>query len=151
MAMEQQAKDVEAQRQAQADERKLQMEHAARQFEAQTQADLEKWKMEREEAFEWRKAQLDAETKIAVAEIGAKTSVKTAAMSANAKSAKENGTELSDEGETRPNAALQSLVDTVNHSLQANLESNKQLIQAVSRPKRVLRDKNGMVSGVESA
>lgn len=64
-----------------------------------------------------RKAELESKTKIAVAEIGAKTSLKQSAMSINASADAEAPTELDENGEPRARVTLGDLVNTVNQSL----------------------------------
>jgi len=63
---------------------------------------MEAMMKEREEAFERWKVEMDNFTKFAVAELQAKTTVQTSAMSANAKSDGESGTELDAEGAPKP-------------------------------------------------
>lgn len=108
--------------------------------QAASQLDFERWKV-----------QLENETKIAVAQIAASTSLKTAAMSAS-----DDSTEVSEDGEKKPSSALQSLVDSVNQSLEALLTGHKELTESIAsmreeadHPPMVIRDESGRAIGVQ--
>jgi hypothetical protein len=142
-----------AQMEAQADQVRMQMEAQAKEREQANQAQLERMKMEFEAQMAERqrvadaefnrwKAQLDADTKILVAEIGAKTQVKTAAMSANAAADPESETELDEGGEVKTKGALSSLIAGVQKNfeeLSLGFNELKQNVadQQKSRPKKI--------------
>jgi hypothetical protein len=101
-----------------------------------------------EDNFNRWKTQYDNDTKVLVAQIAAETSIKTTAMSAS-----DEDTEVSPDGTRKPSSALQGVVDAVNKQLEALVtgqqETSKQLIEAVTRPKKVLRGPDGKLTGVQ--
>jgi hypothetical protein len=101
-----------------------------------------------EDNFNRWKTQYDNDTKVLVAQIAAETSIKTTAMSAS-----DEDTEVSPDGTRKPSSALQGVVDAVNKQFEALVtgqqETSKQLIEAVTRPKKVLRGPDGKLTGVQ--
>lgn len=86
-----------------------------------------------EQSIEWRKALLDADTKIAVAEISANTTKTTAAMSANAKG--DGTTSIGLDGSTQPSSGLATLIDSVNANMAAIVNGQQLLTDHITRPK----------------
>lgn len=80
-----------------------------------------------EETIEWKKAMLDAQTKIAVAEIGQATQLKTHAMTTNKES--DGSTVAGDDGSTQVSPAIAGLV-------QAIVQSNQELAATFSRERK---------------
>jgi hypothetical protein len=149
-AQNSQAKLQADQQTAQAD---MQMEHVKLQAEQQLAAQ----KLQ----FEQWKAQLDADTKIMIAEMSSKTSLKQSSMTINAAKEQENLTELNDIGEEQPSTTLMELIDKVNgnfanmlavqeqnfNSLQA--QKHEELITQLTRPKQIVRGADGRIVGVK--
>lgn len=142
---------VEAQQQA----IKAQQDQQLEQFRAQLQAQKDAQQLQ----FDQWKVEMDNQTKIAVAEISAKTTLKTAAMSANSGMTNPDAM-MSPDGEIVASPSLQGLIDTVNGSLtslvqsqqsliQAHHESNAQLVAAVTRPRVLVRGADGRAVGVQ--
>lgn len=145
------------------DEIKAQTEQAKMQAELQLEQmrmQLDAQKLE----FEKWKTQLENDTKIVIAELQAKKDIKTTAMNINGLQENEELTEMGDDGNEKPNSALQSLVDAVNNNMMtlvATQEANNQnilmqqqlahenLVQQLTRPKQVLRGADGKIIGVQ--
>lgn len=139
-AQKSQAEDKRIQLQAQTDNQQLQMQTATDKFKIQEQGQLD-----------LQKAKMDNETKIIVAKIGA-----------GAKSAAEGGADASipasnDLGIMGP--SLNDLMKTVitqmqqtfsgmQQSNQAVMNSHQAMIQAMNRPKQIIRDANGDIAAV---
>ncbi|HXC40219.1 MAG TPA: hypothetical protein VN667_14875 [Burkholderiales bacterium] len=138
LALEQQAQQAEAQRD-------LQLKQALQGIEAQREAN--------QRAFDKWKAELENQTRIVVAEIQARTQVKTAAMSANAAREGEGVTELDGEGNRQPTSALSALVETINANMaqlvQQHAAANQALVAELRRPKQVVRGPDGRLVGVQ--
>ena len=140
-----------AQIQAQLDQHKqeLQAQQVAQQNQIEAQRDMQKIQLEaesesRKQAFEhqmaeskleferWR-VQLEADTKIAVAELAANTSLQTTAMS----SSNDNET-MKPDGTKSPNNTLQALVDASNGNfkdlIDAFTQSHTNLIETMNKP-----------------
>lgn len=148
--------EVEQLRQ-QGEQQKTQAESQAKQAEIQVKAQLEQMKLQAEQQreserlqFEQWKAELENSTKVVIAELQAKTSLKQSSMTVNAAKDQETLTELDEEGEEKPTSALASLVDAINNNfmqmiesqnmahqnnLMAQQQSHAQMIQALTRPK----------------
>lgn len=145
--LEHQMAQIEVQARAQEAQLKAQLEQAKIEAEAQ-KSQLEAQRLE----FEKWKAELESNTKVVVAELQAKTSLKQACISAKAQE-REGLTELDDEGNEQPTSALSGLVEAINQNmmqlLTAQDEKNAQLIEAISRPKTVVRGPDGKVLGVQ--
>ena len=84
--------------------------------------------------IEWQKALLEADTKIAVAEIQANTQVKTSAISAN-KSA-DGTTVAGEDGAQKASPAIEALVQAVNQNMQELLRGQQEVSAAMSRPRK---------------
>lgn len=132
----------------QLEQMKMQQESQAKQMEMQQEAQLAQQK----QVFEEWKAKLDADTKIAVAQIQAQNTIKLKSMD------KATETVSFDEsGEAKPSSVLQSLLDQSNANLQQLLASHSQsqaemlstMVQHLTKPKQVIRDAYGKIQGVQ--
>lgn len=146
---------------AQTEAQKMQVESQKMQSEIQLEQmrmQLEAQKLE----FEKWKAELDNNTKVVIAEIGAKKDVKTTAMNLNAKDM-ETLTELDEEGLERPTSALESLIESINNNMEMMVAIQQQhnqeiamqqelahnnLVQQLTKPKQVVRGADGKIVGV---
>ena len=147
-AMEQvKAQQASDQARMQLEGQKMQMETQAKQAEQQQQAQLERMKMEfeaqmaekesaRADEFNRWKTQVEADTKILVAEIAAKTQVKTAAMSANAAADTDSETEISEAGEVAPKQPLAELLEKVQQNFEQLSLGFSELQNSVAEEKR---------------
>ena len=86
-----------------------------------------------EETPDGKKAYLDAQTKLAVAEISADTTKTTAAMSAN--SSGDGTTTVKPDGTTEPSNGLTALIEAVNTNMTGLLEGQQLLAQHLTKPK----------------
>lgn len=84
--------------------------------------------------IEWQKALLEADTKIAVAEINAKTQVATSTISAN--SAADGSTTVGEDGEKKTSPALAAVLDAVHQNMKALVDGQQQLAQQIAKPKK---------------
>ena len=131
---------------------KLQLEQA----KLQTEQQLETQKLQ----FEQWKAQLDSDTRVMIAEMSSKTSLKQSSMTINAARDQEGLIELGDTGEEQPTSALSGLIDAVNHNyaqmLQMSSMQNEMVMQKhaemmaqLSQPKQIVRGADGKIIGVQ--
>jgi len=139
--MDMQAKQMELQAKAQSEQQRFQLDEAkamhdtqAKQMEIQARTemelrkiDLEKWKVERQE-----------QTKLLIAKMGHENAVKVTAM--GIKPDMEEMTELDDEGEKQPNAAITALVEAMREN---NAVLVSALVSSLNKPKRLVRDQFG--------
>jgi hypothetical protein len=138
-------------------------ENAMEAHREQMKLEMEQQQKQREDEFNRWKVEMDNQTKIAVAEIAAKTSIQTASMSANAANPGD-GTELDASGTQKPSSSLSVLVDAVNKALADNMNQNKEsmssmmdafskthekLTEQMQRPRKILRGPDGKVMGVQ--
>jgi hypothetical protein len=137
---------------AQGDQMKLQADMQLAQGKAQFDMQIEQMRVEQKAQrleFERWKAELDASTKVAVAQIQAQTSLKQAAISASNET-----TEMDEEGNSRPANGLTALINTMNDNMMQLLDvqqqSNKELAQALTKPRRrtLERGADGRAIGV---
>jgi len=91
----------------------------------------------------WKK--LDAEVKLAIAELQSQTTMKTAVMSAN--SAGDGSTEVDESGERKPSSAVAGLIESVQERMEMLVQGQAELadrITKVATAKRVIkRDAQG--------
>ena len=108
-----------------------------------------------------RKAKLESETKIIVAQIQAKASLKQTAISAGADPEAHSDPSLAriDIGDGQKGPSMEELMNTVigelrntlqgmQQSHQGMMQANQQLAQAIARPKQIMRDEHGNIVGV---
>lgn len=129
MQMEGQKNQMEAQREAQKQKTDAMLEQQRAQFEERQK--------QRDDEFNRWKAKLEADTKILVAEIGAKTQIKTAAMSANAAADPDSETEVSDTGETSAKQPLAELLTKVHANFEQLSLGFDELRNTVAEEKRI--------------
>jgi len=158
--LEIQTRATELQNQAQIREHEIQLEAQRNQAQAQLSSQLDAQKTE----FEKWKAQLENETKIFIAELDAKTKLKTQYMSTNPQ---DPLTHLDDNGNPSLPEDITNLLHDVNASMEtlvnanmmtqqanANLVAQQQaahdmLVNHMTKPKQVIRDNNGKIIGVQ--
>ena len=143
---------IKAQSEAQKMQAEMQLEQMRMQLEAQ-KLEFEKWKV-----------QMDNDTKVLIAEMGAKKDIKTTAMNINGAKEAEGLTELDDAGIEQPTSALQGLVEAINQNMavmtQAQAQHNQDilmqqqmahqnLVAQLTKPKQVVRDAQGKILGVQ--
>jgi hypothetical protein len=142
---------------AQAEVQNAQAKNQMEQVKLQTEQQLEAQKLQ----FEQWKAQLDSDTRVLIAEMGSKTSLKQSSMTINAAKEQENLTELNDMGDEQPSTTLMELINTVNdnfanmlnaqeqnfNSIQA--QTHNELINHLTRPKQIIRGADGRIAGVK--
>jgi len=132
----------------------------------QAEVQLEQMRMNLEQQrleFEKWKAELDNNTKVVIAEIGAKKDVKTTAMSLNAKDM-ETLTEFDDIGREQPTSALATLIESINNNMEMMVAIQQQhnqdlsaqqqiahdnLVSQLTKPKQVVRGADGKIVGVQ--
>lgn len=142
---------LEAQK-SQAEDKRIQLQADTDNKQAQFQATLDQQKMQMEDNFNRWKAQLDNETKIVVAQIAAKSQLQNTALS------KGQDPALAESGDNQPSIA--DLVQTVVGQLQEALggiqqsnagvtQSHHALAQAMMRPRKVMRDEQGNIVGIQ--
>jgi hypothetical protein len=124
--------------------------------QAELNASLEAQKLD----FERWKVELVESNKVLLAELAANTSLKQSSMTINAGKEQEGLTELDDAGNEQPTSALSGLVEAINSNV-ANLMQisamnqqdtamkHAEIVAMMTKPKKVLRDANGRVAGVE--
>jgi membrane protein involved in colicin uptake len=148
-----QAMQMKGQMEAQIEQAKMQADMQIEQMKAQAAMQVETQKQSHEaqmkanelaskEQFERWKAELEAATKVLIAQIGAKTALDQSSLAAEqAASAKVNeeldGVQQAD--------TLRPLVDMHNEAMGAI----KGVMEQMARPKRIIRDAEGRVEGVQ--
>ena len=141
---------------AQAEVQNAQAKNQMEQAKLQTEQQLEAQKLQ----FEQWKAQLDSDTRVMIAEMSSKTSLKQSSMTINAARDQEGLIELDDTGEEQPTSALSGLIDAVNHNyaqmLQMSSMQNEMVMQKhaemmaqLSQPKQIVRGADGKIIGVQ--
>ncbi len=141
---------------AQAEVQNAQAKNQMEQVKLQTEQQLEAQKLQ----FEQWKAQLDSDTRVLIAEMGSKTSLKQSAMTINASKEQEGILELNDNGDEQPNSALAGLIDAVNQNYaqmiqmstmqnEVMLQKQAEMVANLSRPKQIVRGADGKIIGVQ--
>ena len=137
------------------DAMKVQAENArkAAELEEKQRKDAADYEMkQREMAFNEWKTKLENDTKLMIAELQANKDIKTTAMNINGVSP-ESFTSLNEFGQEQPNNALAGLVQAINDNMARLVEqqtnNHQQMMQTISRPKKIVRDQNGRALGVE--
>ena len=126
-----------AQAKQQSDDAKLALEAERLNFEREKlgyTANLEKLKLE----MELHKAKIQVEGSIAVAQVNGDISLKTAAIGGDKPAA-----EVADSPDP-----MNRMLETVDASMMALMQGQQEIAQHLSRPKTVLRDAEGRISGV---
>jgi len=123
------------------------------------------WKAKHEEeklAFDKWKAQLEADKAIIVAEIGAKTQLKTASMSANASLAG-TGKKVSDDGEVSVDPKLDEVIAEINKNMQQITVTQGEVVTSLTKkveelsrkPKvgklKIIRGPDGRVAALDAS
>jgi hypothetical protein len=116
---------------------------------AQKAAELE-IKQQQMRLDEW-KTKLQEETKRMIAELQANNDIRKTSMTINSANM-EGFTQLNDEGIEQPSSALTGLIEAINNNMSLLVaqqsENQRQMMEAVTRPKQVVRDAAGKVQGV---
>jgi hypothetical protein len=111
----------------------------------QARQDFEQWKVETVE-----------NNKIVLQQMNNDHQIRQTSVNANI-SKMDESTEMDDAGQPKPSVALKSLVEAINTNnkslvdgiVGAQTESNKLLLETLSRPKKIVRDAGGRALGVE--
>jgi len=134
-------KMIEAQKEI--DAMKVQSDNAQKAAELQL-------KQQQLQLDEW-KTKLQEETKRMIAELNAQKDIKTTSMNINSANM-EGFTALNDEGIAEPSSALAGLIEAINNNMALLVaqqsENQRQMMDAITRPKQVVRDQSGKVQGV---
>ena len=169
--MEAQARQAELQNETQMREHEIQLEAQKQQAQAENDMRERQHKAELDQAlakqkldFDTWKTQLENETKIVIAELDAKTKLKTQYMSTNPQ---DPLTHLDDNGNPSLPEDITNLLHDVNSSMatlvnanmmaqQANADlvaqqqaAHEMLVNHMTKPKQVIRDVNGKIIGVQ--
>jgi hypothetical protein len=155
-----QARDHEIQLEAQKQEAQARNDMLERQHKAELDQSLAKQQLE----FDTWKTQLENETKVLIAELDAKTKLKTQYMSTNPQDPlthlDDNGNPSLPEDITNllhdVNASMETLVNANMMTQQANADlvaqqqaAHEMLVNHMTKPKQVIRDNNGKIIGVQ--
>ena len=141
---------------AQAEVQNAQAKNQMEQVKLQTEQQLEAQKLQ----FEQWKAQLDSDTRVLIAEMGSKTSLKQSAMTINASKEQEGIIEMGDDGYEQPTSALSGLIDAVNNNYaqmiqmstmqnEMAMQKHAEMMAQLSQPKQIVRGADGKISGVQ--
>jgi len=143
-----QQKQSELEMIAQKDMQKAQLDAQVEQHKANLSAQQEAMKLD----FERWKTELVESNKMLIAEMNAQTSMKQTAMNINAKD-QVMLTDFSEDGSEKPTSALSELVDAMNNNMMQLIQIQDQkyqnMIDVLTKPKQIIRDANGRVSGVQ--
>ena len=138
---------------------KAQMDAQIKQMEMQAEAQREAQRLE----YDKWKTEMDNQTKVLIAEMSSKTDLHLKSLDINAAKDQETLTEVSPGGIEQPTSALSGLVDSINQNMgmmvatqqQHNQDlmmqqqmSHQNLVQQLTKPRQVIRDQNGKISGV---
>lgn len=96
--------------------------------------------------FDQWKVLVENSTKVLIAEIQSKTTVKTASMSANSANGGKDGTTVDENGTSQASPALTALIEAVNNNMETLMQGNQSIsegLMALSKPRVAKRDKNG--------
>jgi hypothetical protein len=169
--MEAQARQAELQSEIQARDHEIQLEAQKQQAQAENDMRERQHKAELDQAlakqrleYDTWKTQLENETKIVIAELDAKTKLKTQYMSSNPQDPlthiDENGNPKLPDDITNllhdVNSSMETLVQTNMMAQQANADlvakqqaAHDMLVNHMTKPKQVIRDINGKIIGVQ--
>ena len=136
---------------SEAEDRRLQMQAQVDAHQGQVDAEVERFKIQLQGELDMKKAMMDNETKIAVAQINAKTTLQNTALSKSLEPP-----EVDEGGNVVQKTTLSSLSDQVNQSLaqlfqsiQGIGQSHAMMMDQMNQPKQLVRDGNGNVVGVQ--
>jgi hypothetical protein len=145
---------------AQAEQQKMQMEAQIKQVEMQAEAQREAQRLE----FDKYKVELENNTKVLIAEMGAKTDLHLKSIDINAAKEQETLTEMSPEGFEQPTSALSELIASINNNMAMMVQTQQQhnqdlvlqqqaahdnLVGQLTKPKQVVRGADGKIIGVQ--
>ena len=169
--MEAQARQAELQAELQARDHEIQLEAQKQEAQArndilerQHKAELDQALAKQQLEYDTWKTQLENETKVLIAELEAKTKLKTQYMSSNPQDPlthlDDNGNPSLPEDITNllhdVNASMETLVNANMMTQQANAElvakqqaAHDMLVNHLTKPKQVIRDNNGKIIGVQ--
>lgn len=140
---------------SQAEEARLKLQAQVDAHQGQVDAEVEKYKIQLQGQMEMEKAKLDAETKITVANIQAKAQLQNTMLSKTTDES--GGLSVDESGNTTKQPSMADLMTTVISQLQQSLQNNAQgiaqshqhLASVLARPKTVIRDDQGNITGVQ--
>lgn len=160
MAKERLQSDMQIEQQKSQDEQKrLELQAKVDAHQGQVDAEVEKYKMQLQSQFDMAKAKMDNETKIAVANIQAKASLQSAQISKTNEN--DGGLTVDAQGNTVKQPSMADLLMTVTSQLQQSFgqamsanssmiaQSHQNLANVLAKPKMVVRDKDGNITGVQ--
>jgi hypothetical protein len=145
---------------AQAEQQKMQMEAQMKQAEMQAEAQREAQRLE----FDKYKLELENNTKVLIAEMGAKTDLHLKSIDVNAAKEQETLTEMTPEGFEQPTSALSELIASINNNMAMMVQTQQQhnqdlvlqqqaahdnLVGQLTKPKQVVRGADGKIIGVQ--
>jgi hypothetical protein len=145
---------------AQAEQQKMQMEAQIKQMEMQAEAQREAQRLE----FDKYKVELENNTKVLIAEMGAKTDLHLKSIDVNAAKEQETLTEMTPEGFEQPTSALSELIASINNNMAMMVQTQQQhnqdlvlqqqaahdnLVGQLTKPKQVVRGADGKIIGVQ--
>jgi hypothetical protein len=145
---------------AQADQQKMQMDAQIKQMEMQAEAQRETQRLE----FDKYKVELENNTKVLIAEMGAKNDLHLKSLDINAAKEQETLTEMTPEGFEQPTSALSELIASINNNMAMMVQTQQQhnqdlvlqqqaahdnLVGQLTKPKQVVRGADGKIIGVQ--
>ena len=145
---------------AQAEQQKMQMDSQIKQMEMQADAQREAQRLE----FDKYKLELENNTKVLIAEMGAKTDLHLKSIDVNAAKEQETLTEMSSDGFEQPTSALSELIASINNNMAMMVQTQQQhnqdlvlqqqaahdnLVGQLTKPKQVVRGADGKIIGVQ--
>jgi hypothetical protein len=145
---------------AQAEQQKMQMEAQMKQAEMQADAQREAQRLE----FDKYKLELENNTKVLIAEMGAKTDLHLKSIDVNAAKEQETLTEMTPDGFEQPTSALSELIASINNNMAMMVQTQQQhnqdlvlqqqaahdnLVGQLTKPKQVVRGADGKIIGVQ--
>jgi hypothetical protein len=144
----------------QAEQQKAQMDAQVKQMEMQAEAQREAQRLE----FDRYKLELENNTKVLIAEMGAKTDLHLKSIDVNAAKEQETLTEMTPEGFEQPTSALSELIASINNNMAMMVQTQQQhnqdlvlqqqaahdnLVGQLTKPKQVVRGADGKIIGVQ--
>lgn len=149
--------DLQVQREtAQREDQRIMLQAKTDDEQAQRQQAFDKMKLDTDNATKMALAKIDAETRIIVAQISAKASIKTQAMGAGLDPTQHQDMSLAhvDIGDGNAGPSIADLVGTVVKQLQQTLTgmqaSHTMMAQAITKPRQVMRDpQTGDIVGLQ--